>query len=104
LKAFPSDVRDVMGYALFLAQTGSKHGAAKSFKGVGSGVLQVADNYSGDTYRTIYTVRFAEVVYMLHAFQKKARKGIATPKKEVDLIKQRLKDAEKDYERRKKKG
>ena len=100
LKAFPSDVRDVMGYALFLAQTGSKHGAAKPFKGVGSGVLQVVDNYSGNAYRAIYTVRFADVVYMLHAFQKKAKKGISTPKKEVDLIKQRLKNAEQDYERR----
>ncbi len=104
LKAFPTPVQDVMGYALFLAQTGSKHSAAKSFKGIGSGILEVVENYDRDAYRAVYTVRFGDVVYVLHAFQKKSKKGIATPKKEVDLIKRRLKDAEDDYRQRKKEG
>ena len=104
LKAFPTRVQDVMGYALFLAQTGSKHRAAKPFKWVGSGVLEVVDDYDGDTYRAVYAVRFGNVVYVLHAFQKKAKKGIATPKREVDLIRRRLKDAADDYEQRKKEG
>ena len=102
LKDFPAAVREVMGYALYLAQTGGKHDAAKRFRGLGSGVLEIVDDFDGDTYRAVYSVRFGDWVYVLHAFQKKAKKGIATPKKEVDLIKQRLKDAEEDHKRRKK--
>ncbi len=101
LKAFPVGVRAVMGYTLFLAQTGGKHDAAKPFKGLGSGVLEIVDDYDGDTYRAMYTVRFEHFVYVLHVFQKKAKRGIATPRKEVDLIRQRLKEAEEDYNRRK---
>ena len=63
-------------------------------------VLEIVDHYHGDTYRAVYTVKFAEVVYVLHAFQKKAKKGIATSKTEVDLVKKRLKIAEDDYKRR----
>ena len=81
-----------MGYALYLAQIGDKHPSAKPLKGyVGAGVLEIVDNYDGDTYRTVYKVKLAGVVYVLHAFQKKSKKGIATPKKDIDLIKKRLK-------------
>ena len=93
-----------MGYALFLAQTGGKHNSAKPLKGLGSGTLEVMDDYDGDTYRAVYTVRFREAIYVLHAFQKKSKKGIATPKKEVALIKKRLKDAADDYKQRNKEG
>ena len=92
LRKFPEEVRDEMGYALYLAQIGDKHATAKPLKGFGSaGVLEIVDNYDGDTYRTVYTVKLAGVIYVLHAFQKKSKKGIATPKKDIDLIKKRLK-------------
>ena len=98
LRAFPEEVKDVMGYALHLAQEGGKHEAAKPLSGFGgAGVLEVVDDYIGDTYRAVYTVKFADTVYVLHAFQKKAKKGIKTPKQEVDLIRGRLKLAEADY-------
>lgn len=98
LRDFPSQVRRIMGFALDQAQRGAKHPDAKPLKGFGSaGILEVVDDYDGDTYRAVYTVRFAGIVYMLHAFQKKSKKGIATPKHEIDLIKRRLKEAEKDY-------
>lgn len=98
LRDFPSQVRRIMGFALDQAQRSGKHPDAKPLKGFGSaGILEVIDDYDGDTYRAVYTVRFAGIVYMLHAFQKKSKKGIATPKHEIDLIKRRLKEAEKDY-------
>lgn len=92
LRKFPDDVRDEMGYALYLAQMGDKHPNSKPLKGFkGVGVLEIVDNFDGDTYRTVYTVKLAEVVYVLHAFQKKSKKGIATPLKDIELIKKRLK-------------
>lgn len=95
LRAFPEDVRDVMGYALWLAETGGKHPDAKPLQGFGSaGVLEVVDDYDGDTYRTVYTLTLPDVVYVLHAFPKRAKRGIATPQRDVDLIRQRLKQAE----------
>jgi len=87
-----------MGYALHQAQIGSKHLDAKPFKGHGSGVLEVVSRYDGDTYRAVYTVRFVQAVYVLHAFKKKAKKGIKTPKQDVDLITKRLKAAQQHYE------
>lgn len=91
LCGFPEDVRQVMGYALYLAQTGVKHGSAKPLRGFGgAGVLEVVEDHDGDTYRTVYTVRFADSVYVLHAFQKKSKRGIATPKHDIDLIRDRL--------------
>ena len=79
LRAFPQEVRQVMGYALYLAQMGEKHSDAKPLKGFGgAGVLEVVDDHAGDTYRAVYTVKFADVVYVLHAFQKKSRRGSAT--------------------------
>lgn len=94
LKKMPEDVKDVFGYALHLAQNGKKHGDAKPLKGFkGAGVLEVVDDFKGDTYRAVYTVKIADAVYVLHCFQKKSKSGIATPKKNIDLIKQRLRDA-----------
>lgn len=98
---FPSDVRQVMGYALYLAQTGGKHQAAKAMAGFGgAGVLEVVDDFDGDTYRTVYTVRYDDAVYVLHAFQKKSKKGIATPHRDLELIRARMVLAQQDHERR----
>ena len=88
----PSDVVDVFGFALHLAQSGKKHEHAKPLKGFGgASVLEVVEDYMGDTYRAVYTVKIAERVYVLHCFQKKSTKGIETPKQDVDLIRERLK-------------
>jgi phage-related protein len=95
LRALPDEVQDKLGYALFLAQAGAKYPSAKPLKGFGgAGVLEVVEDHQGDIYRAVYTVRFADAVYVLHAFQKKSKKGIATPKHELDLIRARLKEAE----------
>ncbi len=92
LRAMPEEVQDTFGYALHLAQSGAKHAQAKPFKGFGgAGVLEVVEDHQGDTYRAVYTVRYATAVYVLHCFQKKATHGIATPKPDLDLIKARLK-------------
>jgi phage-related protein len=94
LRSFPEDVKDVFGYALWLAQDGQKHPDAKPLKGFGgAGVLEVADSFRGDAYRVIYTTTLADVVYVLHAFKKKSTSGIATPKQHIDVIRRRLKDA-----------
>lgn len=99
LKEFPEEVRRVMGFALHLAQLGDKHPDAKPLKGFGSaGVLEIVDDFSGDTYRGVYTVRFKGRVYVLHAFQKKAKKGAETPKATIRLVEQRLKAAKAHYE------
>ena len=98
LKKFPEEVQGVMGYALYLAQTGTKHRSVKPLKGFGgAGVLEIVEDYDGDTYRAVYTVKLAGVIYVLHAFQKKSKKGIATAKSEIDLVKKRLKKAQLDY-------
>jgi len=93
LKVFPAVVQDEMGYAIYLAQRGDKHVSAKPLKGLGSGVLEVVSDHRGDTFRSVYTARFADRVFVLHAFQKKSKGGIATPKADVELIRQRLKRA-----------
>ncbi len=101
LKSFPAEVKDVMGYALYQAQVGLKAPSAKPLRGFGrASVLEVVEDYQTDTYRAVYTVKFAEWVYVIHAFQKKAKKGIATPKPDMDLIKRRLKVAEEDCKMR----
>jgi len=98
LREFPEEVKDVMGYALDVAQLGGKHPDAKALVGFGArGVLEVVDDFAGDTYRAVYTVRFAGAVYVLHAFQKKSKRGIKTPQKELNLIRERLKRAEQEY-------
>ena len=96
---FPKPVKQDMGYALYLAQLGQKHKRTKPLKGFGgAGVLEVVEQYEGNAYRTVYTLRFEEAVFVLHAFQKKSKRGIETPKQELDLIKRRLKTAEDDYQ------
>ena len=91
--AFPDEVKSDMGYGLFLAQIGGRHRKAKTLAGFGSaGVIEIIDDHRGDTFRTVYTVRFASAVYVLHAFQKKAKSGIATPQSDIQLIKRRLRD------------
>lgn len=95
LSVFPDAARGEMGFALYLAQCGGKHPKVKPLKGFGgAGVLEVAADWDGDTFRAVYTVRLAGAVYVLHAFQKKAKRGIATPRREMELIARRLKDAE----------
>lgn len=94
LMALPDEVVNVFGYALYLAQAGGKHAQAKPLQGFGSaGVLEVVEDWRGNTYRAVYTVRFAVRVFVLHVFQKKSKSGIATPKPDLDLIKERLKVA-----------
>ena len=98
LRSFPKEVRRVMGQAIDDAQLGAEHPAAKALKGFGGrGVLEIVDDFDGDAFRAVYTVRFAEIVYVLHAFQKKSKRGIATPQREIDLIKSRLQRAEEHY-------
>lgn len=98
LSDFPEEVRRRVGGALWEAQIGGKAPYAKPLKGFGGGVLEVVDDFDGDTFRAVYTVRFAKAVYVLHAFQKKSRRGVATPRAELDLIDQRLKRAREDYD------
>ena len=99
LRAFPQEVRKRVGGALWDAQRGVTAAFAKPLRGLGgAGVLEIIDDHDGDTYRAVYAVSFAGVVYVLHAFQKKSKRGIATPKTELDLIKQRLKRAREDYQ------
>lgn len=91
LLALPGQVIDTFGYALHLAQIGKKHPQAKPLQGFGSaGVLEVVENWQNNTYRAIYTVRFAATVYVLHVFQKKSKSGSATPKLDMDMIRDRL--------------
>jgi phage-related protein len=98
LKDFPDEVQEVVCYALYVAQCGDKHPSAKPLKGFkGSGVVEVVDDFDGDTYRAVYTIKFADVVYVLHSFQKKSKQGIATPKQDMDLIEARLKRAKEHY-------
>jgi phage-related protein len=100
LLAFPEKVQKKMGAALSLAQFGGKHPSAKPWKGAGSGVFEIVEDYRSDAYRAIYTVKFADAVYVLHAFQKKSPSGIRTPKRDVELVAQRLKQAQQEYETR----
>lgn len=101
LREFPSKVRSEIGQALFEAQLGDHPASAKPLKGFGSGVLEIRDNFDGDTYRAVYTVRFEGVLYVLHAFQKKSTKGIATPQRHLDLVRKRLREAETIHQARK---
>jgi len=94
VQAFPAIARREIGQALFEAQLGQHPAGAKPLKGFGGGVLEIRKTADGDAYRAVYTVRFEGVLYVLHAFQKKSTKGIATPKLHLDMIKQRLRQAE----------
>lgn len=98
LRAFPATVKRDIGSALLLAQKGGKAVGVKPLKGFGgAGVLEILEDHDGDAYRAVYTVRFATAIYVLHAFQKKSRRGIATPKQELDLIRSRLSLAEERH-------
>jgi len=95
LLALPEEVIDAFGYALYVAQTGKKHEKAKALHGFGSaGILEIVEDWRGNAYRAVYTVRFSAVVFVLHVFQKKAKHGIATPRQDMELIRERLKVAE----------
>ena len=100
--AFPQAVQREMGYALFLAQMGERHATmAKTLGGFGGAtVVEVRQSHDGNAWRAVYTVRFGDAVYVLHAFQKKSKRGIATPKADIDLIEKRLKDLIRERERR----
>ena len=100
LLEFPEAVKDGIGTALSVAQFGGKHPAAKPWKGTGTGVLEIVEDHDGNTYRTVYTVRFRLAVYVLHCFQKKSRRGIQTSRLDVGLVSQRLRQAQQDYEDR----
>ncbi len=104
LLAFPEAVKDGIGAALSVAQSGGQASDAKPWKGEGRGVFEVVEDHRGDTYRAVYTVRFECAVYVLHAFQKKSPSGIRTAKTDVELVTRRLKQAEADYEVRYAKG
>ncbi|WP_294986569.1 type II toxin-antitoxin system RelE/ParE family toxin [Sulfuritalea sp.] len=99
LDSMPEDVKDLFGHAIDLAQAGGKHQDAKALSGFGSaGVLEVVEDFRSDTYRAVYTVKFAGWVYVLHCFQKKSKSGIKTPKEDMDMINARLKAAKQDFE------
>ncbi|MBI3678114.1 MAG: type II toxin-antitoxin system RelE/ParE family toxin [Proteobacteria bacterium] len=95
---FPEPVKGEMGNALGVAQFGGKHSSAKPWKGEGPGVFEIVEDFDGDAYRAIYTVQFGEVIYVLHAFQKKSRRGVQTTRGDVELVRQRLRAARQDYE------
>ena len=94
MRGFPSEVRRDVGYALYAAQQGETDPSVKPLRGFGGGsALEIIAQHRGDTWRVVYTVRYAEAIYVLHAFQKKSRQGIATSKKDIELIHQRLGEA-----------
>ena len=96
LREFPEDVQHRMGYALWIAQTGDKHRDAKALSGFGgAGVLEIIEDYRGDTFRAVYTLKYADVLFMLHAFQKKSKTGRETPRRDIELIRQRLREVER---------
>ena len=96
LREFPGPVRDHIGYALYVAQCGGKHRDAKVLSGFGgAGVVEIVKDYRGDTFRAVYTLRYAGAVYVLHAFQKKSKTGRETPRRDMELIKQRMREAER---------
>ena len=100
-RAFPDPVQDIMGYALYQGQIGEKHGSVKPLKGFGgAAVLEIVADHVGDTFRAVYTVKFATAIYVLHAFQKKSTRGTATPARDIDLIRRRLADAERLHRER----
>jgi phage-related protein len=95
LRDFPAPVQDHMGYALYVAQLGGKHRDAKALTGFGgAGVLEIVKDHRGDTFRAVYTLRYAGAVYVLHAFQKKSKTGRETPRRDMELIQQRMRQAE----------
>jgi phage-related protein len=101
LREFPREVRRDIGRALYAAQDGEIDPAAKPMRGFGGGsIVEIIANHRGDTWRTVYTVRFEDAIYVLHAFQKKSKRGIATTKRDIELIRQRLAEAERLHRER----
>jgi phage-related protein len=95
LRALPGPVQDYIGYALYVAQCGGKHRDAKILSGFGgAGVVEVVKDFRGDTFRAVYTLRYAGAVYVLHVFQKKSKTGRETPRRDIELIKRRLREAQ----------
>lgn len=95
LKRFPQAVQRAVGFALYRAQQGRMPASAKPLQGFGgAGVLEISDDFDGDTYRAVYTVRLATAIYVLHAFQKKSSRGVATSRRDLTLIRARLHQAE----------
>src|ERR1700681_3886032 len=99
-REFPARVQDTFGFELFLAQTGQHPPSAKFLKGLGGGTVELVEDFDGDTYRAVYTVRFGDAVYVLHAFKKKSKKGIATPRLEIEMIRQRLAAGRREHRER----
>jgi phage-related protein len=99
-RQFPRRVQSDFGFELFLVQTGQHPPSAKPLKGLGGGIIELAGDFAGDTYRAVYTVHFADAVYVLHAFKKKSKRGAKTPRSDIDLVKRRLMAAEHDYAQR----
>lgn len=105
LKEFPNEVQDEMGHGLYLAQMGDRHNHAKTLSGLGNAkIIELRETDRSGTYRVVYTVEMAEFIFVLHAFQKKSKSGIATPKQDNDLIKRRLKEVESLYKELKERG
>jgi phage-related protein len=104
VKSFPSGVQDEIGYALYLAQLGERSGKAKPMHGLGAGVMEIAACGASGTYRAVYTVSIGESIYVIHAFQKKSKAGIATPKPELDVIRKRLRQLRSEVENAEKSG
>ena len=100
LLAFPEPVKDHIGTALSVAQFGGKHPSAKPWKGLGPGVLEIIEQHDRAAYRAVYTVRFEDAIYVLHAFQKKSPRGIGTSRPDVELVWERLRTAQRDYKER----
>ena len=99
LKTFPREVQREMGFALYRSQLGGKHIHAKPLKGFGgAGVVEAIKDFRGDTYRTVYTVRFADAIYAVHAFQKKSKRGRKTSSRDIDLVRQRLREAKEHHD------
>ncbi len=99
LRALPGQVRDLVGYALFVAQSGTSHPAAKPLKGELRGMVEIVDDWDRNTYRAVYTAKLAGVIYVLHVFQKKATQGITTPRHVIELIKDRYRLAQEHHHR-----
>jgi phage-related protein len=99
-RRFPHQVQDQFGFQLYPARIGQHPPSAKPLKGLGSGTVELIDDFDGDTYRAVYTVRFGDAVHVLHAFKKKSKRGIKTPQGDIDLVKRRLKDAEHEHAQR----
>jgi len=103
LQRFPGQVRKDMGHALYLVQTGQTPPSARPMKGIESGVFEIIGDYDTNTYRAVYTVKIGRSLFVLHAFQKKSKRGIATPKKDIDQIRRRLRRA-KELAKQEEKG